>query len=345
MKILIVTLSGEVGGAEKILKYCAHYYKSKGFECDVIIFGKKTSNYWGAFNVKYLDVLNFNSILKFRKIIKNNNYNIVSSSLILANALLGLFRLLGFLKCEKLIIRESTQVFRRFNIIKLIPIYILYFFYLMSDKIIFQTEEMRYDLLRYCPFLKVKRNIVKHNPLDTSIIDKLVKKNNIFNYPYIFAAGRLVKVKGFDLLINAFKNSNINLTHKLVISGDGSEKQRLVNIVEKLNLSEKVVFTGFQENLYPLIKYADLCVISSRIEGFPNIINEMIYLNDRVLSSYCTFSISKIDFILKSDIYNIKSFSKAINKGLVFSLNNKKRKSKDKYLSILGINDYFNTWA
>lgn len=344
MKILIVALSGEVGGAEKILRYCAHYHKSKGYQCDIIIFGKKSSSYWDSFNVKYFDGLNLNSLFKFINIIKNNNYFLASSSLILANALLGLLRFLGVLKCKNLIIRESTQVFRRFNLIKLIPAYFLYFLYLMSDKIIFQTDEMMSDVLKYCPFLKRKNSVVKHNPLDTSILDKLVNKNNIFNFPYIFTAGRLIDAKGYDLLIKAFSISNINLTHKLVISGDGPEKKSLLRQVKKLKLSNKVVFTGFKENIYPLIRNTDLCIISSRIEGFPNILNEMIYLNDRVLSSYCTDSISKINFVLKSDIYDIENFSKAIDNGIVFNLNLLEKQSKIKYLSKLGINDYFDTW-
>ena len=122
------------------------------------------------------------------------------------------------------------------------------------------------------------------------------------------------------------------------------EKDKLNKLVQKLKLSNKVVFTGFKENIYSLIKNADLCIISSRIEGFPNTLNEMIYLNDRVLSSYCTDSISKINFVLKSDIYDIENFSKAIDNGIVFNLNQLEKQSKIKYLSKLGINDYFDTW-
>ena len=214
----------------------------------------------------------------------------------------------------------------------------------MSDKIIFQTEEMMLDVIRYCPFLKRKKYVVKHNPLDTSVVDKLVNKNSFINYPYIFAAGRFVNVKGFDLLIKAYNISNTKLTHKLIISGDGPEMKNLMTQVNKLKLSESVIFTGFQNNIYPLIKNTDLCIISSRIEGFPNILNEMIYLNDKVLSSHCTAAVSNIDFILKSDIYNIESFSKAIDNGVVFNLNSTEKKSKVNYLSRLGIDDYFDTW-
>ncbi len=344
MKILIVVLSDKVGGAEKILSYCANYYYSKGYQCDIIIFGDRTTDFWKNFNTHYIGNLNLFSIVRLLNFIRNKKYFLASSSLILANSLLGLLRVLGFLKCKNLIIRESTQVFRRFNIIKLIPIYFLYFSYLISDKIIFQTEEMMLDVIRYCPFLKGKKYVVKHNPLDTSIIDKLVKKKSFIKNPYIFAAGRLVNVKGFDLLIKAYNISNTKLTHKLIISGDGPEMNNLINQVNQLNLSENVIFTGFQNNIYHLIKNTDLCIISSRIEGFPNILNEMIYLNDKVLSSHCTAAVSKIDFILNSDINNIEKFSEAIDLGLKTKLNKYQRQSKINYISKLGINEYFDNW-
>ncbi len=344
MKILIVVLSDKAGGAEKILRYCANYFQSKGYGCEIVIFGNKSSDFWNDFNTYYLGSLNLSAVFKLIRFIRNKKYFLASSSLILANSLLGLLRILGFLKCKNLIIRESTQVFKRFNLIKLIPIYFLYFPYLTSDKIIFQTEEMMLDVIRYCPFLKRKKYVVKHNPLDTSVIDKLVNKNSYINYPYIFAAGRLVNVKGFDLLIKAYNMSNTKLTHKLIISGDGPEMKNLITQANKLQLSENVIFVGFQNNVYPLIKNTDLCVISSRIEGFPNILNEMIYLNDKVLSSHCTAAVSKIDFILNSDINNIEKFAQDIDIAISTNLNSSKRQSKINYISRLDINDYFDDW-
>ena len=71
----------------------------------------------------------------------------------------------------------------------------------------------------------------------------------------------------------------------------------------------------------------------------------MIYLNDKVLSSHCTVAVSNIDFILKADIYNMKSFSEAIDNGVGLDLNSLEKKSKVKYLSRLEINDYFDTWV
>ena len=59
---------------------------------------------------------------------------------------------------------------------------------------------------------------------------------------------------------------------------------------------------------------------------------------------HTTAAVSNIDFILKSNIYNIESFSKAIDSGVVFNLNSSEKKSKINYLSRLEINDYFDTW-
>ena len=117
MKILIIVLSDNVGGAEKILRYCANYYSSKGYQCDIIIFGDKSSDFWKNFNTYYVGSFNPFAIFRLVNFIRNKKYFLASSSLILANSLLGLLRILGFLKCKNLIIRESTQAFKRFNII------------------------------------------------------------------------------------------------------------------------------------------------------------------------------------------------------------------------------------
>jgi len=59
----------------------------------------------------------------------------------------------------------------------------------------------------------------------------------------VLALGRLVKVKGMDLLIKAFKN--VDKTTKLGIIGNGPELQRLKDLAESLNLGKQVVFYGW----------------------------------------------------------------------------------------------------
>ena len=86
---------------------------------------------------------------------------------------------------------------------------------------------------------------------------------------FILSVGRLVPVKNLDLLIKAFaqlKRGHEDL--KLVIIGDGPEKNRLEAISEGLGLKEKVIFTGWQTELSGYYRAACLTAITSESEGY-----------------------------------------------------------------------------
>lgn len=70
-------------------------------------------------------------------------------------------------------------------------------------------------------------------------------------------------------MFSYLKNENI----KLHILGDGKDKDLLLSQKEKLGL-DNVIFHGRQENPYLFLKFADLFILSSRYEGFPNVLLE-----------------------------------------------------------------------
>lgn len=81
--------------------------------------------------------------------------------------------------------------------------------------------------------------------------------------PIWLAVGRLVEAKGFDLLIEAITDRDL----QLVIVGDGPLNKDLASQAKKSNAN--IVFAGFQENSQRLLAVADALVISSRNEGGP----------------------------------------------------------------------------
>ena len=95
------------------------------------------------------------------------------------------------------------------------------------------------------------------------------------------AVGRLEKVKNFLLLIRAVKDLDV----KLMIVGEGSEREMLKKLVKEIGIEEKVIFTGFREDALEIIANAKIFVISSDREGFPYVVIEALLLGIPVVST------------------------------------------------------------
>lgn len=89
--------------------------------------------------------------------------------------------------------------------------------------------------------------------------------------------GRLEKVKGHIHLLKAF--ARVAKQRKdviLLIVGDGSERIRLQNLVAASEIKNKVIFVGYQRNPYKYVSRANIFVIPSLYEGFPNALAEAV---------------------------------------------------------------------
>ena len=93
----------------------------------------------------------------------------------------------------------------------------------------------------------------------------------------IVAAGRLKEIKGFEELIEAFAYAQLDGT-RLLILGEGPLRPMLESKVQELNAADVVSLPGSVRNPMPYFKLAKGCILSSRIEGFPNVLLEMMVL-------------------------------------------------------------------
>ncbi|MFS0555433.1 glycosyltransferase [Brevibacillus sp. 179-C9.3 HS] len=163
--------------------------------------------------------------------------------------------------------------------------------YPQADAIITQSDGMRNDLLSFLPQLSPHKVVRIYNPLD---VDKVIQDANTHN-PFqketsrqIIAAGRLTYQKGFDLLLHAFqKVVKACEDVQLQIMGEGPLREDLANLAISLGVGERVTFRGFQTNPYPYMKHADLFILSSRWEGFPNILLEALACGRPVVAMEC----------------------------------------------------------
>lgn len=109
-----------------------------------------------------------------------------------------------------------------------------------------------------------------------NLIPAVSKKENLDEF-VIFTAGKLIKIKGFDLAIKAFENfSKTNPKAILVIAGEGPEINNLKNIVKSLNLENIVLFKGWlsRENVLKEMEKCDVFLFSSLRDGGGNVVIE-----------------------------------------------------------------------
>ena len=105
--------------------------------------------------------------------------------------------------------------------------------------------------------------------------------------PYIFAIGRVVPQKGFDNLIRAYANAEIN-GHDLIIAGDGPDRAALEKLAKELNVSSQVVFTGKADRVQAvsLFRGCSFFVLPSRAdEGLPVVCAEALAAGKAVVAT------------------------------------------------------------
>ena len=121
---------------------------------------------------------------------------------------------------------------------------------------------------------------------------KFKDKNN----KYALAIGRLEQVKGFDLLIPAWKKIN----KELLIVGSGKEKNKLLSLIKNNNLTKKIkiIDNVNRDELYEIYRDAALLIISSRYEGGPRVALEALHLEIPVIST----NVGHMDEILPREL-------------------------------------------
>lgn len=165
------------------------------------------------------------------------------------------------------------------------------FFYRRFDRIVCQSQAMFLDL-KSAFQVPASLMTVIHNPVDQDRIRGLAG----FDGPsgsglvgpiggvQLVAAGRLSREKGFDLLIEALALC-ANPGMRLTILGEGPLRAELEKLAQARGLQGQVTFHGFQKNPYPFIREADYFVLSSRYEGFPNVVLEALACGTPVLAT------------------------------------------------------------
>jgi glycosyltransferase involved in cell wall biosynthesis len=106
--------------------------------------------------------------------------------------------------------------------------------------------------------------------------------------PFVVACGRLVAMKGFADLIGAFSRVRRRTTCKLVILGEGRERESLARHARALDVADDVLLPGFTDNPFAYFARARLFVLSSRFgEAFSRVLVEAMACGVPVIATRC----------------------------------------------------------
>lgn len=148
-----------------------------------------------------------------------------------------------------------------------------------------------------CPNIQSAETLLKNKKLFPKITTDYLERYQLKSGKIILFIGRLAEEKGLDLLIKAFAQSN-RKDYKLVIVGEGKEKQGLIDLTSKLQVDDAVCFPGYFEgaSLYAWYAIANFFILPSRYEPFGAVVNEALVFGCPVVASQY---IGALDFIEK----------------------------------------------
>jgi glycosyltransferase involved in cell wall biosynthesis len=128
-----------------------------------------------------------------------------------------------------------------------------------------------------------------YNPVDLKAMDSLQNQNEVTEDKFILAVGRMNdEVKQFDKLILAYSKSVLPSKNiRLVLLGEGKNQEAYKTLSKELEIEDKIIFKGFIANPFPYYQKALFTVLTSKNEGFPNVIIESLAAGTPIVSFDC----------------------------------------------------------
>lgn len=192
----------------------------------------------------------------------------------------------------------------------------------LSEKIAFSTSNSiifvnKFQMEKCSNKIKQKSHYIPNGIRHTSPSVKMdhILDLSLLPHKYVLSVGRITQEKGFDCLIKAFE-SNMLADYKLVIAGGVETESSYFKELQKLIVSNRVVFTGyvFGEKLNQLYTHAGLYVLSSYNEGFPLVLLEaMSYGLDVLVSDISATHLVKLS---ADDYFEKGNYKELANKML-----------------------------
>ncbi|HET6513623.1 MAG TPA: glycosyltransferase [Thermodesulfovibrionales bacterium] len=307
VKALFFIPSLEGGGAERAMSEILHHMNKEKIEAVLILLYPCDSSPYRDYLPRGLKIIvverasdnvlqKIKQYAAFLKIVYDEKPHVVMSMLTYSNIMAISAKLLFGGKIiigEHNTLSEITKTKEGRQMLWFSTAHLVKIFYRFADKIIAVSGGVKTDLVE--KFRIAPHNIrVIHNPIDLKRIPALCGcpgEHRFFReeVPIIVSVGRLVPQKGYDVLLKSFSMVVKEMDARLMILGEGPEKESLSRLANDLAIGEKVSFVGFLNNPFAFISKADVFVLSSHYEGLPTVILEAMACGIPVVSTDCKY--------------------------------------------------------
>lgn len=300
MRILFLLYSLGAGGAERVTATLANYWADQGHQVTLLTFAPVEDDFYSLrpsisrISLNQVGIsahpvaaaaANIHRIRALRQALIQHRPQVAIAMMASANVLLAIagFGLQGLVTVGSERIHPPQLPLGRFWEV------LRWGAYGLLDAVVAQTERSA-DWIR--SHTLAGRVVVIENPLtpDPSAKPPLIPPSALVasGDRIVLAVGRLVHQKGFDLLLRACARlSWLHQEWRLVILGEGPDRPVLERFCLAHGLEERVLMPGRLGNVSEWYARADLFVLSSRYEGFPNVLAEAMAAGLPVVSSNC----------------------------------------------------------
>lgn len=288
MRLLIILHSLGGGGAERVTTTLANEWVANGWQISLVTIASADDDRYSlhpAIHRISLDQAqpstgpvtaafrNLRRLLSLRRVLRNERPDAALSMMPVANTLLALASI--GLKCVSigsersyppaLPLPRAWRILRKWS-------------YARLGAVVAPTEEIRGWLLKHT---LARRVVVIPNPVawPFAATAPQVQPSKVGRSERrrLLAVGRLGNEKRFVNLIEAFASLVPRFPDwELVLVGEGPERARLSEMIESAGLSATVFLAGHVGNLGDWYRSADLFTLTSRFEGFPNVLVEAL---------------------------------------------------------------------
>ena len=299
MKLLIVIHSLASGGAERVATNLANYWSKKKWDTTVATMASGEANYFQLdYSVQYISldlasdsrnvldalVKNANRVFALRRLLLTIQPDIVVAMMNTTCVHLALAAIRLPIKCigAEREHPSMSRVGRIWSFLRRVT-------YGRLDAVVALTNEGAQWLISntWAKRVSVIPNAVvwplpEYPPrIDPDTVGVSSRKR-------LLAMGRLDSVKGFDMLLDAYiQLEQQHSDWELVIVGEGGDRDALQNRIDSAHLSDKAMLVGQVGNPSDWYRSAHLFVLSSRHEGFPNVLVEAMAHGLPVVSFDC----------------------------------------------------------